>query len=136
MSTFAKTLQLAKQPSRLVPLPDEDVGDASWSRPEIIRVNAELALWREGLDAATGAESALLGALSLARSQSALSWQLRVATSLARLWRSLGRTSQARDLLAGTYDLFTEGFDTRDLVDARTLIASLSRSRGRRAKLH
>ncbi len=126
MSTFANTLQLAKQPKLTVPLPDEDVGDALWSLPEVIRVNAELTLWRQGLDAAAGAELALLRAIDLARSQSALAWELRAATSLARLWSRQGRTAEARDLLAATYELFTEGFDTQDLIDARTLIASLS----------
>ncbi len=97
-----------------------------WGLPEILRVNAELALWHGGPDAAVAAESGLLRALDVARRQSALSWELRAATSLARLWRDHGRAPEARDLLTGTYDRFTEGFDTRDLVDARTLIAELS----------
>lgn len=125
-STFSKTLQLASEPVLAVPLPDDDVGEAEWSLPEVLRVNAELALWRGGPDAAEAAESRLLRALDLARRQSALSWELRAAASLARLWRDGGRMAQARDLLAGTYDRFTEGFDSADLVRARGLIAELS----------
>jgi hypothetical protein len=46
--------------------------------------------------------------------------------SLARLWRDGGRSAEARDLVAATYDQFTEGFGTHDLIGARTLIAELS----------
>jgi predicted ATPase/DNA-binding winged helix-turn-helix (wHTH) protein len=126
MSTFATTLQLARKGALAIPLPDEDVGDALWSLPEVLRVNAELALWRGGPDAATAAETGLLRALDLARDQSALSWELRSALSLARLWRDRGRAAEARDLLAGTYDQFTEGFASKDLADARVLIAELA----------
>ncbi len=94
--------------------------------PEILRVNAALALWHRGSDAATTAELGLRRALDVARRQSTLSWELRAATSLARLWQGHGRTSEARDLIAGTYDRFTEGFDTHDLVEARTLMTELS----------
>ena len=52
--------------------------------------------------------------------------ELRAATSLSRLWQSQGKRKQAADLLAPIYDWFTEGFDTADLRDARTLLAELS----------
>ena len=109
-----------------VPQPDEDVGDALWSLPEILRVNAELLLWHGGPDAMPAAEAQLLRSLDLARRQSTLSWELRSATSLARLWHRGGRVAEARDLLAATIDRFTEGFGTSDVVTARRLIAEWS----------
>ena len=67
---------------------------------------------------------------SLARAvacrQQAKSWELRAALSLARLWRDQGKVRQARELLAPVYDWFTEGFDTRDLKEAKALLAELA----------
>ena len=56
MSTFREILALASAPSISVPRPNDDIGDALWSLPEVIRVNAELLLWRDGPDAAAAAE--------------------------------------------------------------------------------
>jgi predicted ATPase len=126
ISTFSAIMQMASQATLAVPAPDDEVGEALWCLPEVLRVNAELALWHGGPDAAAAAESRLLRALDLARRQSALSWELRAAMSLARLWRSGDRASEGGDLLAGAYARFTEGFDTCDLVQARTLISELS----------
>jgi predicted ATPase len=64
-------------------------------------------------------------ALDTARSQEGKSLELRAATSLARLWRDQGRLAEARDLLAPVYGWFTEGFDTADLQDAKTLLDEL-----------
>jgi predicted ATPase len=50
------------------------------------------------------------------------SWELRASMSLARLWRDQGKVSEARELLAPVYGWFTEGFDTRDLKEARVLL--------------
>jgi predicted ATPase len=62
----------------------------------------------------------------VARAQSARAWELRAATSLARLWAKQRRRIEARDLLAPIYGWFTEGFDTAaDLKDARALLAEL-----------
>ena len=58
----------------------------------------------------------------VARKQQAKSWELRAAISMARLWRDQGKQDEARDLLAPVYGWFTEGFDTRDLKEARTLL--------------
>ncbi len=58
--------------------------------------------------------------------QQAKSWELRAATSLARLWQQQGKKCEARDLLAPVYDWFTEGFDTADLKDARALVEELA----------
>ena len=57
--------------------------------------------------------------------QVALVLVLRAATSLARLWRDQGKLAAARDLLAPLYAWFTEGFDTRDLIDAKALLEEL-----------
>jgi class 3 adenylate cyclase/predicted ATPase len=71
-------------------------------------------------------EVALKQALQLARQQQAKSWELRAATSLARLWGEEGRRGEARKLLAPVYGWFTEGFDTADLQEAKTLLAQLA----------
>ena len=65
-------------------------------------------------------------ALSVARQQQAKSWELRASTSLARLWRDQGKVQQARELLAPVYGWFTEGFDTRDLKEAKALLEELA----------
>jgi predicted ATPase len=65
-------------------------------------------------------------ALSVARQQQAKSLELRAAMSLARLWHDQGKPQQARELLAPVYGWFTEGFDTRDLKDAKALLEELS----------
>ncbi len=61
----------------------------------------------------------------MAGSQSAKGWELRAATSLARLWQSQDKAKDARALLAPVYDWFTEGFDTADLKDAKALLEEL-----------
>ena len=72
------------------------------------------------------AEVEFTRALAIARQQQARSWELRAATSLARLWRSQGKVQQARELLAPVYGWFTEGFDTRDLKEAKVLLEELA----------
>jgi predicted ATPase len=74
---------------------------------------------------AAKAEAHFEKALAIARVQKAKSWELRAATSLARLWRDQGKRQQARDLLAPIYGWFTEGFDTLDLKDAKALLDEL-----------
>jgi predicted ATPase len=64
-------------------------------------------------------------ALAVAREQQAKSWELRAAMSLARLWRDQNKQQQARELLAPVYSWFTEGFDTRDLKEAKALLEEL-----------
>jgi predicted ATPase len=65
-------------------------------------------------------------ALAIAHGQSAKFWELRAATSLARLWRDQGKRTEAHDLLAPIYGWFTEGFDTPDLKDAKVLLDELT----------
>jgi len=71
------------------------------------------------------AERSYFASLDWARRQQAKSWELRTATSLARLWQSQGKRQKAYGLLAPVYDWFTEGFDTRDLQEAKSLLAEL-----------
>jgi predicted ATPase len=71
------------------------------------------------------AESHFADAIEIARGQSAKLFELRAAVSLARLWSEQGRRTEARELLAPTYEWFTEGFDTTDLKDAKSLLAAL-----------
>jgi hypothetical protein len=105
-----------------MPLPREEPMDATWNTPETLRVDAELLLWHHPPGVAGTAEAKLLRALDIARQQTALSWQLRAATSLARLWWRQGRGDEARELLSVTYRQFTEGFGTADLIQARALM--------------
>jgi predicted ATPase len=72
------------------------------------------------------AEARYHRALEIARAQEAKSFELRAATSLARLWRDQGKGAAARNLLAPVYAWFTEGFDTGDLTDAKSLLDQLS----------
>ena len=72
------------------------------------------------------AERNFLASLDWARRQQAKSWELRTSTSLARLWQSRGKRQAAYALLAPVYAWFTEGFDTRDLLDAKALLDELA----------
>jgi len=72
------------------------------------------------------AEACFLQAIEVAQQQQAKSWELRAATSLARLWQQQGKCQEAYELLAPVYNWFTEGFDTKDLQEAKALIEELS----------
>jgi predicted ATPase len=91
---------------------------------------AELHRVRGGLLNATGdqiaAEDSYHRALQVARRQSAKTLELRAANSLARLWRDQGKRDQVHDLLAPVYGWFPEGFDTRDLKEAKALLEELA----------
>ena len=72
-----------------------------------------------------GAERNFVVSLDWARRQQAKMWELRTSTSLARLWQSLGKRQEAYELLAPVYGWFTEGFDTKDLQEAKSLLDEL-----------
>jgi predicted ATPase len=93
-----------------------------WFAAELNRLKCRLLLRQGHTDAA---EEHYRKALSIAVEQDAKLWELRAATSLARLWRDQGRRTEARDLLAPIYGWFTEGFDTPDLKDAKALVDEL-----------
>src|SRR5262249_16899210 len=96
-----------------------------WYEPELYRLKGELLL-QQNSDNQTEAESCFHHALDIARNQQAKSFELRVATSLARLWQSQGKRDAARQLLGDVYYWFTEGFDTADLKDAKALLDELA----------
>ena len=96
-----------------------------WCEAELNRIAGTIALRSPEPDA-TKAEAYFERALAVARRQQAKSWELRAATSLARLWRDQGKPQQARELLAPVYGWFTEGFDTRDLKEAKGLLEELA----------
>jgi predicted ATPase len=96
-----------------------------WCEAEAHRIAGEIALLSPEPDAAK-AEAYFNHALTVARAQEAKSWELRAAMSMARLWRDQGKPQQARDLLAPVYGWFTEGFNTRDLKEAKALLDALT----------
>jgi predicted ATPase len=96
-----------------------------WCEAEIARVVGEVTLVGPKQDSAE-AQNHFERALAVARQQQAKSWELRAAMSLARLWRDQGKVQHARELLAPVYGWFTEGFDTRDLKEAKALLDELA----------
>jgi class 3 adenylate cyclase/predicted ATPase len=95
-----------------------------WWEAEIYRLRGVLLLRQPGIPQA--AETCLQQALDIARRQEAKSLELRAAMSLAHLWQQQGRQAEARALLAPIYGWFTEGFDTADLQEAKTLLDALA----------
>jgi len=93
---------------------------------ELYRLSGELVLAAAGEDARREAESCFQEALAITTRQGARSLQLRAAVGLGRLWQSLGKNREARDLVAGVLESFTEGFDTADLKAAQELLKALS----------
>jgi class 3 adenylate cyclase/predicted ATPase len=93
---------------------------------EVHRIRGELLL-SQPIPQPEEAECCFRRALTAARDQEAKSWELRAATSMARMWRDQGRRDDARELLAPVFGWFTEGFDTRDLQEAKALLSQLAR---------
>ena len=102
-----------------------EITKEKWWEAEVHRVAGEIALKSPEPDVVK-AEAYFERALAVARQQQAKSWELGASMSLARLWRDQGKVQQARELLAPVYGWFTEGFDTRDLKDAKGLLEKLS----------
>jgi predicted ATPase len=97
----------------------------TWYEADVHRIAGEIALMSPERDTAR-AEAYFERALEVARAQQAKSWELRAATSMARLWREQGKRDEARELLAPIYGWFTEGFDTLDLKQAKALLDELT----------
>jgi predicted ATPase len=91
---------------------------------ELYRLQGEV-LVRQTVPNTPQAEACFQQALAVARRQQAKAWELRAATSLARLWQQQGRPQEAHALLAPIYAWFTEGFDTADLQEAQALLEQL-----------
>jgi predicted ATPase len=100
-----------------------EVTDERWAEADTHRVRGELLIT---IGDAVAAEKSLYQAIGVARRRSAKLWELRAATSLARLWCDQGKRTEARDLLAPVYGWFTEGFDTPVLKDAKALLDQLA----------
>jgi predicted ATPase len=111
----------AQERANLAIATSSEIGDR-WCLPRIHAVRAHL---HNTFRAIEKAEASLLEAIEIATKQSAKGSQLHVAIHLARLWRDQGKVQQARELLAPVYGWFTEGFDTRDLKDAKALLDEL-----------
>jgi predicted ATPase len=97
----------------------------TWWEAEVHRIAGEIA-WKSPEPDVAKAQKYFERSLDVARAQQAKSWELRAAMSLARLWRDQGKVEQARELLAPVYGWFTEGFDTRDLKEAKALLEELA----------
>ena len=107
-----------------------------WYEAELYRLKGELLLAQEGykLQAVSfrekakekEAEECFLKAIEIARRQHAKSLELRAVMSLSRRWQSQGKKKEAHKLLSEIYNWFTEGFDTKDLQEAKRLIEKLS----------
>jgi predicted ATPase/DNA-binding winged helix-turn-helix (wHTH) protein len=128
LGVYGKALGEAGEPARGLAAVEEAIracGSAEelWCMAELMRIEGGL-LWHEQArtPSAAAAEESLRASFHLARRQHALSWQLRSATSLARLLGDQGRPDEARALLRSVFERFTEGFETADLKSARALL--------------
>jgi predicted ATPase len=130
LTLLAEALALAGKIEEGLATLDDALATAAVSREtgwdaEIHRLRGELTARLPYPDPAK-AEASFRTALAIAREQGTRGYELRAATSLARLWREQGRRDEARDLLAPVYGWFTEGFDTRDLKEARAFLDQLA----------
>ena len=98
-----------------------------WWEAEVCRLRGVLLL-RQPMPQQAEAEAWLQRALDIARRQEAKSLELRAAMSSSRLWQQQGQRAAARELLTPIYGWFTEGFDTADLQEAKTLLDALGSS--------
>ncbi len=106
-------------------LEQSERNEERWYLPELLRIKGELLLLEGGPEAAVAAEDHYQQGLDWARRQGALSWELRCATSLARLRVSEDRQDDARQILAPVYERFAEGFETADLRCAKAMLDAL-----------
>jgi predicted ATPase len=100
----------------------EDTGERQWEA-ELHRVRGELLLAQGNEEEG---EAGFHRAIQVARRQQGRSWELRATVSLCRLWQQQGRLEEARQRLVAIHSWFTEGFDTADLIEARTLLEELA----------
>jgi predicted ATPase len=104
--------------------------DERFCEAEVYRIKGELLLAQSSVQSLESsvkeAEECFLKAVEIAQHQQAKSLELRAVMSLARLWQRQGKTAEARQLLAEIYGWFTEGFDTKDLRDAKALLEELA----------
>jgi predicted ATPase len=120
LDQYAKALALIDETIGLT----ETRGDLVYM-PELLRVRGDLLLSMPE-PSHDDAEMCFMQSLELGRSQGALAWELRTATSLAELLRRQGRIDEAHGVLAPVYGRFTEGFDTADLRTAKRVLDELT----------
>jgi class 3 adenylate cyclase/predicted ATPase len=118
---MAEQYEKGMEQANLAIATSSEIGDR-WCLPRIHTIRARLLQTFRQVDAA---EASLQLAVDIAAAQSAKGAQLQAVNSLARLWREQGKPQQARELLAPVYSWFTEGFDTRDLKEAKSLLDEL-----------
>jgi predicted ATPase len=99
-----------------------ETANDSYHEAELHRVRGDLL---NDIGDLTSAEHSYQQAIAVAKRQSAKMFELRASTRIARLWRDQGKRDEARELLAPVYGWFTEGFDTRDLKEAKALLEDL-----------
>ena len=108
----------------------EEKTDERHDEAELHRLKGDLLLRRSGIEAEPGvqteAEECFRKAIEIARQQEAKSFELKAMTSLSQLWKQQGKKAEARQMLAEIYGWFSEGFDTKDLKDAKALLEQLS----------
>ena len=100
----------------------------AWLLAELHRVRGEAQLRVRDASASENGEASLLRSMEIARSQSALAWELRTATSLARHWHQTSRSTDARMLISVVLAKFTEGFATADHHAATALFADIDQT--------
>ena len=105
-------------------------GERMWEA-ELDRLKGELMLTQSRVQRQESrvqkeAEECFQQAIEIARQQQAKSLELRAAMSLSRLWQQQGKKTEARQMLADIYNWFTEGFDTKDLQEAKALLDELA----------
>jgi predicted ATPase len=105
-----------------------DTTGERWYTPELYRLKGELLLQQHSANQAE-AETCFQHAITIAQNQQAKSFELRTATSLAKLWQQQGKRDEARQVLGDIYGWFTEGFDTADLREAKALLDALGEQR-------
>jgi predicted ATPase len=130
LALLAEALALAGKVDEGLSVLDEALANSGASRqkgtdPELHRLRGEL-VRRSPRSDLVQAEDSFRTALAIAREQGTRGYELRAATSLARLWREQARRGEARELLAPVYGWFTEGFDTADLKEAKALLDELT----------
>jgi predicted ATPase len=130
-SVLAEGMALTADLDNALQLIDEQIAQVErpgWEErlhyAEILRLKGWMLSLKGDLE---GAEQNYLASLDWAREQQSKSWELRTSTSLAKLWQSQGKRKEAHDLLAPIYNWFTEGFDNKDLKEAKALLGDLAR---------
>jgi hypothetical protein len=130
---FAAALGLAGQVDQGLATIEEALGGSRrdsgrWCEPELLRIQGELRLLKGGTGATRAAQELFSAGLDCAHRQGALSWELRCATSLSRLWRNENRIEETHLLLAPILARFQEGLATADLMTARALLHELQQT--------